>query len=133
MSKLSDLIHNVENTVGNWLINLTKDGKALLTEIEPILESDFAAAINKLLPTAKTLVADYVGSGTITNEQRNAAISQLESTATSLGISAVGSVLNATIAIAEAQATALATSAGNGSGTGPAAPAAVAAPVAAAS
>jgi hypothetical protein len=122
MSWLSQALHSLENAAVAALAGLEADGKALFVKLEPILKSDVAALINDVVPIAENAIGIYAATGTLTNEQRNAAIAQTEADAKAVGISASASVLNAAVAIAELSATALASSGGS-------APASTAAPV----
>ena len=101
MSWLSTELHNLENTISNDLSTLSADAKQFLAAIEPTLKSDVVSALNSLMPTATQLVSDLAATGTITNEQRNSAVSTLETTAKTTSITVAASVLNAAISLAE--------------------------------
>ena len=101
MSRLSTELHKLENAISNDLSTLSIDAKQFLATIEPTLKSDVATALAALMPTAQSLVNNLATTGTITNEQRNSAVSALETTAKSAGLSAAASVLNAAISLAE--------------------------------
>ncbi len=103
MSWLSNAIHDVENAFNNFFSALPADGKKLLAYLEPVFQSEEAAVLNQLTTIGEPIVQAFLANGTVSNADRNTAVSQLEAAAKADGLAVASSVLSTAVGLIAAK------------------------------
>jgi hypothetical protein len=91
---LSTFFTTIETDVSGFFKGLPAAEQTIITDLKPIFTSALGTFWATMMPTAISIVTDLATSGKTSNEKRNAAVSQVESAASTAGLAVLSGAAN---------------------------------------